>query len=301
MIGRALGTVTDAAVSRRGKYLVLLAWLALAGALSPQAGRLPSLYDQSLTSRLPASAPSRQALALAQREFPQVPGIPALIVLFDPKGLDLADRRIAEAIGGWLPSSAGPGDLAWLVSVYNTPQAGSQLISPDGTTMVMVAQLRSSAADARTAQAVAAIRRHLATVTAGTSLRAYATGPAAIAVDAASVFRSIDLQLLLATVALVLVLLVLIYRSPILPLVPLLAVGLILVVVQGLLALSAGRGVFPVGQMPANIATVLLFGAGTDYTVPGDDEERSARSISAGAHAARGRPRQPGGLRSGSW
>ena len=43
--------------------------------------------------------------------------------------------------------------------------------------------------------------------------------------------------------------------------------GLILVVVQGLLALAAGRGVFPVGQMPANIATVLLFGAGTDYTL----------------------------------
>ena len=267
MIGRLLRTITGAAVSRRGKYLVLLAWVLLAGALSPLAGRLPSLYDQPLTSRLPADAPSQEALALAQREFPQVPGTPALIVLSDPNGLDLADRRIAEAVSGWLPSSAGPGDLSRLVSVYNTPQAGSQLISPDGTTMVMVAQLRSSGVDTETARVVATIREHLAAVTVGSPLRAYVTGPAAIAVDAGSVFRSVDLRLLIATVALVLVLLVLIHRSPILPLVPLLAVGLILVVVQGLLVLAAGRSVFPVGQMPANIATVLLFGAGTDYTL----------------------------------
>jgi putative drug exporter of the RND superfamily len=267
MIGRALAAITDRAVSRRGKYLVLLAWLLLAGALSPQAGRLPSLYDQTLTNRLPADAPSQQALALARLAFPRAQGTPALVVLSDPGGLDLDDRRIARGVRDWLTSGGGPGDLVGLVSVYDTPQAGGQLISPDGTTMLMLVQLGTTGADPGTAQAVGRIRQHLAAATTGKRLRAYVTGPAAIAVDAGSVFRSVDLELLLGTVALVLALLVLLYRSPVLPLVPLVAVGLVLAVAQGLLALGAGCGAFPVGQMPANIATVLLFGAGTDYTL----------------------------------
>jgi putative drug exporter of the RND superfamily len=267
MIGRALAAVTDFAVSRRGKYVVLLAWVALAGALSPQAGRLSSLYDQTLTGQLPAGAPSQQASGLARREFPDARSTPALIVLFDPRGLTLADRRTAATVSDDLPGSIGRRELAGLLTVYTTPQAGDQLISPDGSAMVMVAELRSPGADPATARAVSRTRDRLAALTRGTPLRAYVTGPAAIAVDAGTVFRSVDLQLLLATVGLVLVLLVLIYRSPILPLAPLLSVGVVLVAVQGLLAIAAERGAFPVGQMPANIATVLLFGAGTDYTL----------------------------------
>jgi uncharacterized membrane protein YdfJ with MMPL/SSD domain len=284
-MGRVLWTVTDACVSRKGKFVTVGLWLLLAGALSPQAAGLSRLYDQSLTSQLPGNAPSQQALRLARTEFPEAPGATALVVLLDPDGLSLADRRTASRVSEWLGGADGR-EVSQVLSVYTTPQAGAQLISPDGTTMLIVAVLRTAVYDARTGNSVANIRRHLRDATAGTRLRAYVTGPAAIAVDAGAVFRSIDLQLLLATVGLVLVLLVLLYRSPLLPLVPLLSVGVVVSAVQGLLAVAAARGVIAVGQMPANIATVLLFGAGTDYTLFIISRYREELRVEADRHVA---------------
>ncbi len=284
-MARVLCKVTDSCVSRKGKFVTLGLWLLLAGGLSPQAAGLSRLYDQSLTSQLPRNAPSQQALRLARTEFPEAPGATALVVLLDPDGLSLADRRTASRVSEWLGGADGR-EVSQVLSVYNTPQAGAQLISPDGTTMLIVAVLRTAVYDARTGNSVANIRRHLRDATAGTRLRAYVTGPAAIAVDAGAVFRSVDLQLLLATVGLVLVLLVLLYRSPLLPLVPLLSVGVVVSAVQGLLAVAAARGLIAVGQMPANIATVLLFGAGTDYTLFIISRYREELRVEADRHLA---------------
>ncbi len=267
MVGNLLRALATASASRRGKYLVLGVWLVLAGGLSVQAAKLPTLYDQNLTSELPASAPSQQALAFAQRDFPGSRLTPAILVLYDPQGINLADRRSATRIDTWLTSPQAPAHIENVVSVYRQPQAGSQLISPDGTAMVMVALLGIGNNDVALPHAVTSIREYLQSVTKGSGLHAYVTGPAGIAVDAVAVFGSADRNLLLGTVGLVLILLVVIYRSPILPLVPLFGVALVLVVVQGLLALAVQRGIFAVGQMPASIATVLLFGAGTDYTL----------------------------------
>jgi uncharacterized membrane protein YdfJ with MMPL/SSD domain len=285
VIGRALSTITDACVSRRGKFVTLAVWLLIAAISSPLASRLPGLYDQSLTSQLPANASSQQALRFARSHFPAVPGTTALIVLSDPDGLSVGDRQIASRLSEWL----GTGDrqeVNRLVSVYTTPQAGGQLISPDGTTMFMVVVLKGTPNDPESGYAVKNIRSQLRSAIAGTPLRAYVTGPAAIAVDAGAVFSSVDLQLLLTTVALVLVLLVLLYRSPLLPLAPLLSVGIVVTTVQGILDLAAARGVFPVGQMPANIATVLLFGAGTDYTLFIISRYREELRIESDRHVA---------------
>lgn len=261
-----LPRLVAATVSRRGKWIVVAAWLLAAGASAPLAARLPALYDPSLTNQVPAWAPSQQAEALASREFPNSSLTAALIVLCDPQGLTPADRRVASRVDAWL-TSGGPRQVQAVISVYRIPRAGSQLISADGTAMVIVAGLGGSPYGDGIKQAVATIRGHLKEATAGTGLQAYLTGPAGIAVDAGVVFESTDRNLLLATITLVLLLLILLYRSPVLPLIPLIGVTAVLVVVQGLLAIAAQRGVFPVGQMPASIATVLVFGAGTDYTL----------------------------------
>jgi putative drug exporter of the RND superfamily len=115
--------------------------------------------------------------------------------------------------------------------------------------------------------AVTDIRAYLKNVTAHTGLRAYATGPAGVVEDAVLIFSATDLPLLLGTVGLVLVLLILLYRSPILALLPLLAVGWALQVVNALIGFAGQIGLFGVSQQATSIMTVLLFGAGTDYTI----------------------------------
>jgi putative drug exporter of the RND superfamily len=91
------------------------------------------------------------------------------------------------------------------------------------------------------------------------------TGPAGLLVDAVEIFQAIDGRLLAATSALILVLLVLIYRSPLVALVPLVVVALAYSVTAGLLyLLVAGAGLAVNGQT-TGLLIILMFGAGTDY------------------------------------
>ena len=92
------------------------------------------------------------------------------------------------------------------------------------------------------------------------------TGPAGYSADASKAFEGINSTLLLATAALVFVLLVLIYRSPIFWILPLVAVLVAESVVRGLGLLVAEAGIVINGQT-GGILLVLVFGAGTDYAL----------------------------------
>ncbi|WP_026576444.1 MMPL family transporter [Bacillus sp. UNC438CL73TsuS30] len=97
------------------------------------------------------------------------------------------------------------------------------------------------------------------------SLLVRVTGPAGISVDATKLFSQGDLSLLFGTVLLVLVFLLIIYRSPILALIPLISVGMAYMVISPILGLLGKEGVIDFDSQAISIMTVLLFGAGTDY------------------------------------
>src|SRR5699024_10131893 len=91
------------------------------------------------------------------------------------------------------------------------------------------------------------------------------SGPVGIQTDAVSLFSNADITLLMSTVLLVFILLIVLYRSPILAIVPLVAVGIAYVIISPLLGFFAEKGWIVVDSQAISIMTVLLFGAGTDY------------------------------------
>lgn len=96
-------------------------------------------------------------------------------------------------------------------------------------------------------------------------LHARLSGPVGISVDATDLFQSADIQLMVATVVIILVILLLIYRSPILAFIPLIVVGIAFLVVSPLLGAMAENGWINKDAQAVSIMIVLLFGAGTDY------------------------------------
>ncbi len=267
MITRILHALTDASTSRRGKFVTLALWVVIAGALTGVAPKLATLYDNNIGQSIPADADSQVAQRLLLKEFPGSRGTPAILVFHDPNGLGVDDRIRLKQVSDWLISQQKPAFIGSVISAFTVPQAIPQLISPDGTTMTMVATLNGSASDPSTLNNVLRIRHYLQKVTAQSPLQAYLTGPAGIVADLTGVFSSVDVALLLSTIGLVFVLLIVLYRSPLLALLPLLAVGIALQVVNALLGFGARASLFSVSQMSGQIATVLLFGAGTDYSI----------------------------------
>src|SRR5712691_6103494 len=239
MITPVLHAITDFSSSRRGKFVTMACWLIAAVALAAVAPKLASLYDNTTQQSIPAGADSQVAQRLLLQKFPSSRGTPAILVFYDAGGHGVNDRIRVKQVSDWLTSAQKPATVGPLVSAFTVPQATPQLISRDGTTMTMIAALSGSAADQATQSSVKAIRQYLQNVTASSPLQAYLTGPAGILTDVTSVFGSVDVALLLTTIGLVFLLLIVLYRSPILALLPLVGVGIALQVVNALLGFAA--------------------------------------------------------------
>ena len=270
-VDRAFGALAAAVTGRRGRWITLLAWIVAAAALSVAGPKLADYYDKGGFGI--GDQESVRAAALLQQAFPSAQEVPAIVVIHNPAGLAAANEATAQQISDWLGSrsratgGAGPPNVAAVVSPYTVPGARAQLVSADNTTMEIVVALGGGLSDDGRTEAVKAIRAYTDGFDGRAGLQVKVTGPAAIITDAAAIFGETDFKLLLTTVLLVLVLLLAIYRSPLLALAPIVAVGVATAVVNPLLAFAARGGLFPVGQQAASILTILLFGAGTDYTI----------------------------------
>ena len=96
-------------------------------------------------------------------------------------------------------------------------------------------------------------------------LRAYVTGEAGFEADRSAAVKGIDETLLLVTCAVLILLLLAIYRSPLVAVVPILVVAVAYVVAGGLTYMLVAAGVTEVSGQTTAILIVLMFGAGTDY------------------------------------
>src|SRR4029078_7318375 len=98
-------------------------------------------------------------------------------------------------------------------------------------------------------------------------LKVYVGGPAANADDQIKIFKGIDSTLLYATLAVVIVLLLLTYRSPVLWLLPILSAGVALTVAQAVIYLLTQHANLTVNGQSEGILVVLVIGASTDYAL----------------------------------
>lgn len=264
-VDRAFGGLAAAVTGRWGRWITLAVWIVAAGVLSTIAPKLADYYDRGGFGI--GDQESVRASRVLTEAFPNARGVPAIIVVYNPAGLGPGDEAAAKQISDWLTGGSKPAGIEAVVSPFTVPQARGQLTSADGTTMELVVALGGGLADNERTETVKAIRAYTDGLDGQAGRQVKVTGPAGIITDAAAIFGETDLPLLLTTVGLVLVLLLAIYRSPLLALTPLIAVGVATAVVNPLLAYAAKGGLFPVSQQATSILTILIFGAGTDYTI----------------------------------
>ncbi|MFK4996830.1 MMPL family transporter [Bacillus sp. N9] len=93
------------------------------------------------------------------------------------------------------------------------------------------------------------------------------TGPAGISADTISLFKNADLVLMFATIGLIFIILIIIYRSPLLAITPLMIAGIVYGVVDRILGLAGKNEWFAVDSTAVSIMLVLLFAVLTDYSL----------------------------------
>ena len=253
-----MSTLARIAAGRRSKWLVVLGWIVLLVAFAPLGSKLSDVTDNRTESFLPANAESTEVLRLQEERFRGGDTVSGLVVYERPGGLTPADRRRivrdARRAARALPLAAPP-------AVPFAPGAPSSLVSPDGSVAYAVVQLPD---DNRRLAEWGKTLREIAGSPGGGGLKVAVTGPLGFNADFEEIFSSIDVKVLLVTVTLVLVLLGLIYRSPVIALIPLVVVGFAYGIAQGLVYLYARSGA-TVSDNGTSILIVLMFGVGTDY------------------------------------
>jgi RND superfamily putative drug exporter len=238
---------------RRSKYLVLVAWLAVVAAMAPLGARFEDAQENDPASFLPGGAESLEVLRSAG-SFPSGDVAPAVVILHRASGLTEQDGAFIEQLRRSL-NEAPPG-------AARAPR--EPVRSGDGKGALLTVPIDARGDAEALNAAVDEIRNRLDGEPAG--LETAVSGPAGFSRDAAAVFEGINGLLLAATAALVFVLLIVIYRSPIFWALPLLAVAFAEATVRGLGFLLTEAGVTINGQV-AGITLVLVFGAGTDYAL----------------------------------
>jgi putative drug exporter of the RND superfamily len=239
---------------RRTKWLTLVFWLIVVAIVGSLAGKLNGAEKNDSTAWLPSGAESTQVLNLWNHvESPNI--LPAVVVYDRPGGLTAADKAKAQAdvtrfhdVAGVIPSQIyGPFTSTDNQAIETTVAVnlGSGWNNA-GTADDALRDIAQSGADGLTV--------HIA-------------GQLGYASDSDNAFKGISSTLLYAALAVVIVLLLLTYRSPVLWLLPVLSVGAALGVAEGLVYLLAVHTGLTVNAQSAGILDVLVFGVGTDYAL----------------------------------
>lgn len=240
-------------------------------------GKLSQVQTNDAAAFLPSSAESTLA-ADAAAEFVDTQTLPALVVVAPEDGGDVtpeqlaAVARTADRIPGLPVEGETWGDLltgdvvtipaqdgrAVLVTVPLDADAAERLVDEESVTSLLVDDLRALLEDDLGATATSA---------GDLGLNAWVTGPAGFVSDLGTAFGGIDGILLLVALGAVLLILVVVYRSPILPFVVILTAVFALAAAGLVVYELADAGVLVLNGQAQGILSILVVGAAVDYSL----------------------------------
>src|SRR3954467_12116260 len=241
---------------RRAKFFVLLAALLVAGGIGGAfAGQFEKGPKKETSSFLPGDTESVQALDAVKR-FPGGETAAAVTVVSQAEGrLDLARvKALVDDLNRRRPR--------------DTLESQGPIPSKDGRAALVISPVQATADSGDSQRFLDTVDdiRNRAHALRGDGREVEVTGAAGFGADAVKVFSNINGTLLFAAGGLVLVLLILIYRSPIFWTIPFFTVLFAETTARGMGYLLATAGVTINGQS-GGILPVLVFGAGTDYAL----------------------------------
>ena len=240
--------------SKVTKWFVVIFWLAVLAAAFGPAGKLQGALNNEAVAWLPADAQSTKVVNQIEA-FQSKNEFPAVIVYERAAGLSPQDTAAVTAqvarfnalepvksdtVG---PIPAQDGKALQVIVPVDAGDGGWDTLGDTVTELRAIADQRPD------------------------GLTMHITGPVGYAADSSEAFSGIDGKLLYSAMAVVIVILLLTYRSPILWLIPVISAGTALFVAQAVIYFLAKDDTLTVNAQSSGILTVIVFGAGTDYAL----------------------------------
>ncbi|MFJ4878903.1 MMPL family transporter [Streptomyces sp. NPDC088745] len=243
--------------ARHARWLVplvlLVAWLGVGGGLGPYAGKLGEVASNDQAAFLPQNAESTRVIE-AQKAFRQDETLPLVVVWTHPGGGPFDAQQAAAATRALASLNGSPGIAG---------RASPALPSKDEQALQGVVQLRPDLGD-ELAPALDRVKRAAGHVP---DAKVELAGPAASQADLKDAFAGIDGILLGVALAAVLLILLLVYRSVLLPFVIIIGAVFALGLASAVVYVLADHDVVRVDGQVQGILSILVIGAATDYAL----------------------------------
>ncbi len=269
--GRQKSTEKTARKALWFAILIIVAWLGIGGTTGPLFGKLSSVQENDSAGFLPGSAESTKAGEIATKFVTQDTSVLPAIVIFtgdiNPNAIANLTTFVQQLPAAEVPDSGGKtiGDFladgtplfpipsednkAAIVSIpIDDNEIAEPLENNEPALPVLVETIRAEA------KSVSGFESHV-------------TGIGGILADLFGSFGDIDTLLLLKTLGLVAAILIFVYRSPVLWIIPLFCAVLALSVGGGIVYLLASNDLIKVDGQSQSILSVLVIGAATDYAL----------------------------------
>lgn len=228
--------------------------------------QLERIVDSHARSFMPPEAPSAVAAARAAQLFNQTPSNNFVYVVLERnQRLTPQDRRFYDALTTALGSDHR--HVYAVTDLWSQPATAAGAQSSDGKAVSVMVRLAGMLGTSQARDSVNSVRGTIQTLSPPAGLEVHVTGPGATIVDE---FSAIDRQMLgitAATIALILLLLLLVYRSPVAAAIPLISVGLALALARAIVAALGQANIVEVSLFSVALMAAMTLGAGTDYAI----------------------------------
>jgi RND superfamily putative drug exporter len=238
-------------------WRVIGVWVVVAIAVIALAPKLTATTDEA--SFLPSHYESIQALNLQESAFPRAASPAALVVVERRDGQPLTAED--QATVGRVGAALGDAHIPDVLGVQVTPPSANRLIEIVAIQLTKV----TGPQDKAQTNAVKALRPVLQQQLAPTDLKGGTTGNAAQQLDQQKSGDRANVIVAGATFLLILVLLGVIFRSPLIAVLPLVTIGLVSQVATGLIGWANDIFNMKTDSSVSAMLIVVLFGIGTDY------------------------------------
>lgn len=245
---------------------VLLGWLALTVILNVVVPQLEVVGEKHSVSLTPDDAPSLQAMKLIGKVFKESDSnSSAMIVLEGDNPLGIEAHKYYDGLVTKL--EADTKHVQHVQNFWGDPLTSAGVQSADGKAAYVQLYLAGNQGEALANESAQAVKDAVAAASPPAGLKVYVTGQAALLSDQQRVGDK-SLQLVTAvTIGVIVVTLLLVYRSIVAVATTIVLVLLELAAARGIVAFLGYHGVIGLSTFAVNLLTLLAIAAATDYVI----------------------------------
>jgi putative drug exporter of the RND superfamily len=231
---------------------------------------VPSIEENTKANAkalVPRDSPSSQAALVQGSAFRESDYTSAVVIFFETEGRKLGDQdhQYYNELVRRLRSDRQ--HVQSLLDLWGKPVTKSGQQSADGEAATLTVRPAGDTGDATSSRSIEAIRDIVAKAPKPRGLNTYVTGPAALNTDTLAAADDSMFTLTIVSVIVIIVMLLLAYRSVARALIPLVGVLLILATARGVVSFLVGLHVLGISSFAMNMLVALVLGVATDYGI----------------------------------